>query len=98
MCFAEGSIQGCHRLSGFHYRDSRRVPAVQRVFVLKCGDEVCGVILYKYPGLACQGRKEALGKVLSIQELNRNLTAIACVVVHPKYRAIGLGTTLKCDS
>ena len=42
MCFAEGSIQDYHRLSGLHYRDSRRVPAIQKNFVLKRGDEVCG--------------------------------------------------------
>ena len=94
MYVAEGSIQDYHRLSGFHYRDSRRVPAVLKVFVLRRGDEVCGVILYKYPGLACQGRKEALGRVLSIKELNRDLTTIARVVVHPKYRTIGLGVKL----
>jgi len=94
MYVAEGSIEDYHKLSGFHYRDSRRVAAVYKVFVLKRGDEVCGVILYKYPGLACQGRKEALGKVLTIKELNRDLTTIARVVVHPKYRTIGLGTKL----
>jgi ABC-type ATPase with predicted acetyltransferase domain len=94
MHVAEGSIEDYHKLSGFHYRDSRLVAAVYKVFVLKRGDEVCGVILYKYPGLACQGRKQALGKVLTIQELNRDVTTIARVVVHPKYRTIGLGTKL----
>jgi ABC-type lipoprotein export system ATPase subunit/GNAT superfamily N-acetyltransferase len=94
MYVAEGSTQDYHRLSGFHYRDSRRVPAVQKVFALRRGDEVCGVILYKYPGITCQGRREALGRVLTIQELNRDLTTIARVVVHPKYRTIGLGTKL----
>jgi ABC-type ATPase with predicted acetyltransferase domain len=94
MYVAEGSIEDYHKLSGFHYRDSRRVAAVYKVFVLKRGDQVCGVILYKYPGLACQGRKEALGRVLTIKELNRDLTTIARVVVHPKYRTIGLGTKL----
>jgi len=94
MHVAEGSIEDYHKLSGFHYRDSRRVAAVYKVFVLKRGDEVCGVILYKYPGLACQGRREAFGRVLTIQELNRDLTTIARVVVHPKYRTIGLGTKL----
>jgi len=94
MRVEEGSIQDYHKLSGFHYRDSRRVAAVYKVFVLKRGDELCGVILYKYPGIACQGRKEAFGRVLTIQELNRHLTTIARVVVHPKYRTIGLGTKL----
>jgi ABC-type lipoprotein export system ATPase subunit len=91
---AEGSIEDYHKLSGFHYRDDRRVAAVYKVFVLKRGDEVCGVILYKYPGIACQGRKQAFGRVPTIKELNRDLTTIARVVVHPKYRTIGLGTKL----
>ena len=94
MYVEEGSILDYHRLSGFHYRDGKRVPAVYKVFVLKRGDELCGVIVYKYPGLACQGRRKAFGRVLTIQELNRGLTAIARVVVHPKYRTVGLGTKL----
>jgi len=94
MYVAEGSIENYHKLSGFHYRDSSPVAAVYKVFVLKREDEVCGVILYKYPGLACQGRREAFGRVLTIQELNRDLTTIARVVVHPKYRTIGLGAKL----
>jgi len=94
MYVAEGSIEDYHKLSGFHYRDSTQVAAVYKVFVLKRRDEVCGVVLYKYPGLACQGRKEALGRVLTIQELNRDLSTIARVVVHPRYRTIGLGTKL----
>jgi len=94
MHVAEGSIEDYHKLSGFHYRDSSRVAAVYKVFVLKRGDELCGVILYKYPSVACQGRKESFGRKLSIEELNRDLTTIARVVVHPKYRSIGLGTKL----
>jgi len=70
MHVAEGSIEDYHKLSGFHYRDSRRVAAVYKVFVLKRGDELCGVILYKYLGITCQGRREAIGRVLTIQELN----------------------------
>ena len=94
MCFAEDSIQDYHRLSCFHYRDSRRVPAVQKVFVLRRGDGLCGVILYNYPAVHTQGRKDAFGRSLSIQEINRCLTTIAKVVIHPKYRTIGLGVKL----
>ncbi|MDI6905102.1 MAG: hypothetical protein QMD13_06410 [Candidatus Bathyarchaeia archaeon] len=36
----------------------------------------------------------AFGRVLTIQELNQDLTTIAHMVVHPKYRTIGLGTKL----
>jgi len=98
MYVAEGSVEDYHKFSGFHYRDSKQVAAVYKVFVLKRRDEVSGVILYKYPGLAYQRRREALGRVLIIQELNRDLTTIARVVVHPKYRTMGLGTKLVKDT
>jgi hypothetical protein len=40
------------------------------------------------------GRRKAFGRNLSIQEINRDLTWISRVVVHPKYRTIGLGVKL----
>lgn len=37
---------------------------------------------------------EALGRVLSIDELNEKVTNISRVIVHPKYRTMGLGVKL----
>jgi len=57
-------------------------------------DEFCGVIVYKSPAVRTAGRKKAFGRVLTIYEVNQVLTCIARVVVHPKYRTIGLGVKL----
>jgi len=81
-------------LAGFHYRDSKGIVACQKVFVLKRGEEVAGVIVYSSPAVAAFGRKKAFGRQFSLEELNRDVALISRVVVHPKYRTIGLGVKL----
>jgi ABC-type lipoprotein export system ATPase subunit len=80
------------RLAGFHYR-SHRVGAVRRVFCLWRGFELCGVIVYCYPPPRCFGRSRVLPR-MGIRELNEKLSVVMRVVVHPKYRSIGLGAKL----
>jgi GNAT superfamily N-acetyltransferase len=60
---------------------------------LKRGEELCGVIVYCYPPPTCFGRRLVLPK-MSMKELNEKLSIISRVVVHPKYRTIGLGVKL----
>jgi ABC-type ATPase with predicted acetyltransferase domain len=55
--------------------------------------ELCGVVVYSYPPIACFGGRQVLPK-MTIQELNKKLSIISRVVVHPKYRSIGLGAKL----
>jgi len=62
-------------------------------FSLKRGEELCGVIVYCYPPPTCFGRILVLPK-MSMKELNEKLSIISRVVVHPKYRTIGLGVKL----
>ena len=62
-------------------------------FSLKRGEELCGVIVYCYPPPTCFGRRLVLPK-MSMKELNEKLSIISRVVVHPKYRTIGLGVKL----
>jgi len=88
------TLQDYRRLAGFHYRDSKGIVACQKVFALKRGDEVAGVIVYSSPAVVAFGRKKAFGRQLSLEELNRDVTLISRVVVHPKYRTIGLGVKL----
>jgi GNAT superfamily N-acetyltransferase len=57
------------------------------------GDELCGVIVYAYPPPTCFGRNLALPK-MKPRELNQALSTISRVVIHPKYRSIGLGARL----
>jgi len=94
MRIEPSTLQDYRRLAGFHYRDSKGVVACQKVFTLKRDDEVAGVIVYSSPAVAAFGRKKAFGRQLSLEELNRDLALISRVVVHPKYRTIGLGVKL----
>ena len=52
-----------------------------------------GAIVYSYPPPACYGRRLVLPR-MSIQEMNKQLSIINRVVIHPKYRTIGLGAKL----
>jgi ABC-type lipoprotein export system ATPase subunit/GNAT superfamily N-acetyltransferase len=92
MRVKSGTVGDWRRLACFHYR-SHRVGAVRKVFCLMRGGELCGVIVYCYPAPNCFGRSKVLPK-MSIHELNRKLSVIMRVVVHPKYRTIGLGAKL----
>jgi GNAT superfamily N-acetyltransferase len=92
MRVEEGTVADWRSLSAFHYR-SHRIPAPRRIFCLRRGDELCGVIVYSYPAPAAFGRRLVLPN-MSMKELNVKLSAISRVVVHPKYRTIGLGVKL----
>ena len=92
MRIVEGTAMDWRKLSGFHYR-SHKIAAPRKIFCLKRGDELCGVIVYCYPPPTAFGRRLVLSK-LSMKELNKELSIISRVVVHPKYRTIGLGAKL----
>ncbi len=51
------------------------------------------MIVYGYPPPAACGRRMVLPKI-SMNELNEKLSIISRVVVHPKYRTMGLGVKL----
>ncbi|MGC8895638.1 MAG: GNAT family N-acetyltransferase [Candidatus Bathyarchaeia archaeon] len=91
MRVEEGSFSDYKRLSLFHYR-SNRCPPPRRVFVLKRDSELCGVIVYSFPPPFCFGRSKVWRG--SFSELQRDVSVISRVVVHPKYRTIGLGAKL----
>ena len=92
----EGSMAEWRALAGFHYR-SHNLPAPRKIFVLKRGLELCGVIVYSYPAVTCFGRRLMLPK-MGMKELNARLSSISRVVVHPKYRTMGLGSKLIKDT
>jgi len=92
MRVEQGTMEDWRRLSRFHYR-GHRTAAPRRIFRLVRGDELCGVVVYSYPPPRCFGRRLVLPN-LSIEELNRQLSIISRVVIHPKYRTIGLGAKL----
>ncbi|MCW4003623.1 MAG: hypothetical protein NWE95_06910 [Candidatus Bathyarchaeota archaeon] len=93
MVVEQGQLSDWRRLSGFHYR-SHNAGASRKVYCLKRGVELCGVIVYTYPPPGCSGRHLVLPSKLSMEKLNSGLSTISRVVIHPKYRSIGLGAKL----
>jgi ABC-type ATPase with predicted acetyltransferase domain len=92
MTIEEGTRDDWQKLSVFHYR-GHKVAVVRKIFRLVRRDELCGVVVYSYPPPACYGRRLVLPR-MTIQELNKKLSIINRVVIHPKYRTIGLGAKL----
>jgi len=96
MQVQEGLYDDWKKVAGFHYR-SHRVAFRQKIFVLKRKGRVCGAIVYVHPMSAAPCRDRVV-KIESMKELNKEVTRIARVVVHPKYRTIGAGVKLVHDS
>jgi ABC-type ATPase with predicted acetyltransferase domain len=92
MRIEQGTTEDWRKLAVFHYR-SHKIAAPRKIFSLKRDDELCGVIVYCYPPPTAFGRGLVLPK-MSMKELNEKLSIISRVVVHPKYRTIGLGAKL----
>jgi ABC-type ATPase with predicted acetyltransferase domain len=92
MRVEEGTRKDWQKLSSFHYR-GHKVAVPRKIFRLVRGDELCGVIVYSYPPPACYGRRMVLPR-MTIQEMNKQLSIINRVVIHPKYRTVGLGAKL----
>ena len=91
----EGTLGDYRKLAEFHYRNPETHPAVKKVFAMKTKDgEPVGCIMYSYPPLATFGRRKALGRQPTIEELNQDFATISRVVLHPKYRSTGLGARL----
>jgi ABC-type ATPase with predicted acetyltransferase domain len=84
------------KVAGFHYR-SHRIVFMQKIFVLKREDRVCGAVVYSYPMSAAPFRNSVV-KFGSMKELNEKLARVSRVVVHPKYRTIGASVKLLRES
>ena len=97
MTFQKGTTADWRELAQFHYR-SHQVAAPRSIFTLRRGEELCGVIVYAAGPVNTFGRRAAFGRVLPIQEVNKLLTIISRVVMHPKYRTIGLGQKIVRES
>lgn len=93
----EGSVGDWRELELWHYRRGC-LPPVKKVFVLKRGVDVVGVIVFSWPSVLCFGRRKAFGRHVPIGELNRDFSLVSRVVLHPKYRSVGLGVRLVKES
>jgi ABC-type ATPase with predicted acetyltransferase domain len=87
----QGTTADYKALSQFHYR-TNTCPAPRRIFTLKRKNELCGVIVYSHPPPTCFGRSKTWKG--TIQQLQQQISTITRVVIHPKYRSIGLGAKL----
>jgi len=95
----EGTLEDYRRLAEFHYRNPKMHPIPIKIFALRREDGECvGVILYSYPPPNIFGRRKAVGRRVSIEELNRDWAMISRVIIHPKYRSVGLGSRLVRDT
>ena len=93
----EATKEDYMRLAYLHYRD-HRVVAPHRFYSMRLGEELIGVIAYTYPAPTAAGRVKAVGYRPYLKELNKEWTLISRVIVHPKYRTIGLGAKLVKDT
>ncbi len=93
----ESTKEDYMRLAYLHYRD-HRVVAPHKFFSMKLDGELVGVIAYTYTTPTAAGRMKAVGYRPYLKELNKEWTLISRVIVHPKYRTIGLGAKLVRDT
>jgi ABC-type lipoprotein export system ATPase subunit len=96
MTVEKGTLDDWRKLCVFHYR-SHTTSACRGIFAVRRRGELCGVIVYCYSFPQCAGRNMVLPK-MDVKELNQKLSIISRIVVHPKYRTIGLGEKLIRDS
>jgi len=89
----EGTIMDLHSLEAYHYRGGR-LHNIRRIYKAELRGESIGVIVYSTPVYACAGRTKYFGRRIGVEELNRDFITISRVIVHPKYRGIGLGVRL----
>jgi len=89
----EGTRDDYHRLAYLHYR-AGGFPVPRCIYAMERQGEVIGVIVYSYPPVRVAGRRRAVGYSPGMDELNASWAVISRVIVHPKYRTIGLGNRL----
>jgi len=90
-----GTKEDYEKLKKFHYRQAS-LGAVRGFYKMTYKDELVGVIVTTYPHLALKGRNKFNNNELSkmskenCERINAEYTCIARVIIHPKYRGIGL--------
>ncbi len=88
MFIQQGTIKDYKALSQFHYR-TNRLPPPRKIFILKRKGELCAASVYSYPSPVTFGRSNVWKG--NIKQLQEEVSLISRVIVHPKYRSIGLG-------
>ncbi|MEM3510068.1 MAG: ATP-binding cassette domain-containing protein [Nitrososphaerales archaeon] len=89
----EGSIRDLETLKRYHYRDGK-LCNIKKVFKAELRGETVGVIVYSTPTYSNAGRTKYFGRHVDVEHLNRDFITISRVVIHPKYRGVGLAVRL----
>lgn len=94
----EGTIQDYYKLGKFHYRNGKFAGHF-KTFKMLHNNDLIGVVCYSYPPLALKGRntytdryKNSTSEIAKL--INKELKIVSRIVIHPKYRGIGLATDL----
>jgi ABC-type transport system involved in cytochrome c biogenesis ATPase subunit/N-acetylglutamate synthase-like GNAT family acetyltransferase len=102
----KGTIEDYHRLDRFHYRTKDEVgsvlPGVKNYFRLLFHDYLIGMIVYSSSYLNLKPRNMVFGQryvytagdLSKAKLINEEIARISRVVIHPKFRGIGLGAFL----
>jgi len=92
MKIEPGTLDDWKKLSMFHYR-GHNLGARRGIFTIKRKNQLCGIIIYCYPPPRCAGRRLKL-QTKNLDYLNKELCTISRIVIHPKFRSIGLAQKL----
>jgi ABC-type transport system involved in cytochrome c biogenesis ATPase subunit/N-acetylglutamate synthase-like GNAT family acetyltransferase len=102
----QGTIEDYEKLKRFHYRSKNRNrtenPRLKCCFKLLYGEELVGVIVYSGSHLNLKPRNIVFGEryvytpgdLNKARLINEEIARITRVVIHPKFRGIGLGEFL----
>ena len=101
ICTEKASVEDYGKLSRFHYR-SKGVAGIKDCYKLLFDDHLIGVIVYSSSYLNLKPRNMVFGEryVYSPGDLhkarliNKEIARITRVIIHPKFRGIGLGAFL----
>lgn len=102
MVIEEGEFRDLREMEFWHYKGTFRGWA-SKVYRAKIGRRMAGVILYSLPMYALRARFIALphlkemyrrSKKEYLEYINRNVRRLARIIVHPKYRGIGVAVRL----
>jgi predicted GNAT family N-acyltransferase len=102
----KGSIEDYEKLKRFHYRSKNEKELaslrMKDCYKLLCGNSLIGVIVYSHSYLNLKPRNMIFGEryvftpgdLRKARLINEEIARISRVIIHPKFRGIGLGEFL----
>ena len=97
---SEATMDDWRALAALHYR-SHRIGGLDKLFALRCGEDLVGIIAYSLPAANLAARNRALAELVArlpargkVRFWNNHLRTISRVVVDPNWRGLGLSERL----